>query len=98
MENKMFVRVQEVCSDLSVSRSTAYMIIKRLNTKLEEKGYLTITGMVSRKYYIERLCGYEEYLAKMRRSAARLSKSGIAFVVSRKGDITSMFGRMCGKI
>lgn len=64
MENKLFVRVQEICNDLSVSRSTAYLIIKKLNTELDEKGYLTMPGRISRKYYIERLYGYEEYLSK----------------------------------
>ena len=32
-------------------------IIKKLNTELKEKGYITVAGRVSRKYYEERTYG-----------------------------------------
>mgnify|MGYP000855225787 FL=1 len=64
MENKMFVGAEEMAEDLGVSRSKAYVIIKKLNAELENKGYMTLSGRVSRKYYIERLYGYDEYLGK----------------------------------
>jgi len=62
MDNRMFVKAEEVASDLGVSKSTAYTLIKKMNNELEEKGYLTVAGRVSRKYYIERLYGYDEYI------------------------------------
>ena len=36
-----------------VSRSTAYRIIKRLNSELEKAGKLTVAGKVSAKYFYE---------------------------------------------
>ena len=51
-----FMRVDDVAQELGVSRSYAYKLIQRLNAELREKGYLTISGRVSRKYFIEKLC------------------------------------------
>ncbi len=57
MASSMFVTVEEVQSDLDVSRSHAYRIIRDMNEELKKRGYLTIAGRVSRKYYEERLYG-----------------------------------------
>ena len=54
MENSRFVKVDEVAADFGISESMAYRIIKKLNGELKEKGYITIAGRVSRKYYLER--------------------------------------------
>lgn len=54
MENKMFVRAAEVAADYGISEGMAYRIIRRLNSELEEKGYITVAGRVSRRYYEER--------------------------------------------
>lgn len=51
-----FMRVEDVAQELGVSKSYAYKIVKRLNDELKEKGYLTISGRVSKKYFIEKLC------------------------------------------
>lgn len=39
---------------LGVAESTAYGIIKALNTELEAMGYLTLRGKVERKYLEKR--------------------------------------------
>lgn len=57
MASSMFVTVEEVQSDLDVSRSHAYRIIRDMNEELRKRGYLTIAGRVSRKNYEERLYG-----------------------------------------
>lgn len=57
MINKRFVSAEEVAEDFGVSRTKAYEMIRQLNEELEEKGYLTIRGRVSRKYYLERTYG-----------------------------------------
>lgn len=44
----------DVSKVLSYSRSHAYKVIGKLNQELEEKGFLTRPGMVSRKYFEER--------------------------------------------
>nr|WP_290462376.1 DNA-binding protein [Acutalibacter muris] len=55
MENS-FMRVDDVARELGVSKSYAYKIVQRLNAELREQGYLTISGRVNRKYFMEKLC------------------------------------------
>lgn len=45
---------KEVAELTQSSDRTGYRIVKTLNRELEEKGYLTITGKVSRRYFYER--------------------------------------------
>lgn len=56
MENNSFYRVQDVARELGVSESYAYRIIQKLNAELKEKGFLTISGRVNKKYFCERFC------------------------------------------
>ena len=56
MNEHSFMRVDDVAQELGVSRSYAYKLIQRLNADLREKGYLTISGRVSRRYFEEKLC------------------------------------------
>ena len=55
MENKSFVTVEEVMNMLGVCQSKAYRIIQNLNKELEEKGFITVRGKVSRRYFEERV-------------------------------------------
>jgi predicted transcriptional regulator len=55
MENN-FMWVEEVAEELGVSKSYAYKIVRDLNKKMEEKGYLTISGRINGKYFMEKLC------------------------------------------
>jgi len=61
MDNK-FIRAEEVAQELSVSKPYAYKLIRQLNEELREKGFITITGRVNRRYFYERLyrAGKEE--------------------------------------
>ena len=45
----------EVSKILGVSRATAYRIIDKFNSELEDKGYFTLNGKVSKKYFDERM-------------------------------------------
>ena len=56
MEKRSFMRVDEVAAELGVSKSYAYKIVQRLNAELKTKGYLTISGRVSRQYFMEKAC------------------------------------------
>ena len=49
-----YYTVKEVMSCLKCSNTKAYQIMKRLNTELEGKGYMTLRGRVPRKYFEER--------------------------------------------
>ena len=54
-EKPMFVTVDEVVNVLGVCQSKAYRIIQNLNKELDEKGYITVRGKVSRRYFEERV-------------------------------------------
>ena len=54
MAESLFVRVDEVCQMLAVSRAEAYRIIKRLNAQ----GYIVMTGRVNRRYLEEHIYGF----------------------------------------
>ena len=47
----LFIRASEVAKELEVSNATAYKIVKELNNELKNKGFLTISGRVSREYF-----------------------------------------------
>lgn len=48
MPRQTFLRAEEVASELGVSLAYAYKLIKRLNTELEEQGFIAINGRISR--------------------------------------------------
>ena len=56
MAEQSFMRVEEVAAELGVSKSYAYNIVQKLNAELKAKGYLTISGRINRKYFMEKLC------------------------------------------
>ena len=53
MADKKFLSAQDVADILGVSVSTAYRVIKKLNTELEQNGKITISGKVSSRYFYE---------------------------------------------
>ena len=55
--SNQFMSVDEVANMLQVSKSLAYKLVQKLNDELKEKGYLTVSGRVSRKYLEERFYG-----------------------------------------
>ena len=58
MEKSMFVTPETIEKDFGISRTKAYEIIRDLNQELKEKGFLTVPGRVSKKFYHERIYGY----------------------------------------
>ena len=56
MNENTFMRVDEVAKELSISKSYAYKIVQQLNAELKSLGYLTISGRVNRKFFMEKLC------------------------------------------
>ncbi len=64
MERKLMVSASEIVESLGVSRAYAYNLIKKLNRELEEKGYITISGKVSRQYFEEKIYGLKENTLK----------------------------------
>ena len=60
MDNNAFMRVDDVAQVLSVSKSYAYKLVQKLNAELKEMGYLTISGRVSKQYFLEKTCYGEQ--------------------------------------
>mgnify|MGYP000112704956 CR=1 FL=1 len=56
LNENSFMRVDDVARELGVSKSYGYKLIQRLNAELREKGCLTISGRVSRRYFTEKHC------------------------------------------
>jgi hypothetical protein len=51
------MNVEDVMKALDVSQSFAYKMIRQLNAELKQKGYITIAGKVSTKYFNEKFYG-----------------------------------------
>ena len=56
----VFISAEEIKEIVGISKSKAYSLIQELNAELKEKGYLTVTGRVSRKCFEERFYGLLE--------------------------------------
>lgn len=54
MEQSIFISTQEVADMLGISKSKAYRIVRELNEELEAKGFITVAGRVSRKFFEEK--------------------------------------------
>lgn len=52
----ILIGVDDVCKILSIKRSRAYDVIRRLNKKLEEQGKITISGKINREYLLNNFC------------------------------------------
>ena len=57
LAGKMFITASDVASDLGISKPFAYKLIRELNDELKTKGYMTIAGRASRKFYEEKFYG-----------------------------------------
>lgn len=57
MSQNLFITAGEVAQDLGVSKPFAYKLVRQLNGELEAKGFLVISGRVSRKFYEEKFYG-----------------------------------------
>ncbi|MCB7305851.1 MarR family transcriptional regulator [Bariatricus massiliensis] len=57
MNNTLFVTAREIAEELGISKPFAYKLVRPMNEELEAKGFLTIAGRVSRKYYEEKFYG-----------------------------------------
>lgn len=60
LKNNLFVTAGEVAQDLGVSKPFAYKLVRQMNEELEAKGFMTIAGRVSRKYYEEKFYGMSQ--------------------------------------
>ena len=55
--SKQIMNVWDVMAVLEVSESSAYKIIRKLNSELSERGFITIPGKISKAHFEEKLYG-----------------------------------------
>lgn len=49
--SKQYITAKEIAETIGMSESFAYKIIRELNAELKAKGYITVSGRVSRAYF-----------------------------------------------
>ena len=54
MDNGLFVRAEDVSKELGISKPYAYKLVREMNEELKQKGFITIPGRVSRRYFEEK--------------------------------------------
>ena len=57
MNKNLFIKAEEITTELSVSKSYAYKLIRKLNEELKNRGFITISGKVSRQFFEEKIYG-----------------------------------------
>ncbi len=60
MVKSRFITSSEVAEELGVSKSFAYKVVRQLNDELSKKGFMVVSGKVSRVYYEEKFYGLKE--------------------------------------
>ena len=54
---KSYITAKEIAETLGISTGKAYKLIRDMNAELQAKGFLTISGKVSRAYFNEKWYG-----------------------------------------
>jgi hypothetical protein len=60
MSKNLFIRADEMVSELQISKPYAYKLMREMNKELEKKGYMTIAGRVSRQFFEEKFYGLSQ--------------------------------------
>lgn len=55
VQEPMFYKAEDVAKILGISISSSYRIIKRLNKELEEQGFVTIAGKISKRFFEQKV-------------------------------------------
>jgi len=53
----LFIKAEEIATELGISKPYAYKLVREMNQDLKGKGFLIISGRVSRKYFEEKFYG-----------------------------------------
>ena len=61
LSKELFVRAEEVAGALGISKPYAYKLVREMNEELKQKGFLTIPGRVSRRYFEEKFYGLRPF-------------------------------------
>ena len=55
--NTQFYNVNDVSQMLGISKSHAYRVIREMSQILKSKGFITISGKISKAYFNEKIYG-----------------------------------------
>ncbi|MCI8629541.1 MAG: HTH domain-containing protein [Firmicutes bacterium] len=69
MNKNLFIKAEEIATELGVSKSYAYKLIRKLNEELKNRGFITISGKVNRQFFEEKIYGLrkeESYVSLQR--------------------------------
>ncbi len=55
MENKQYLKAEDVARFMEISIPMAYKIMRKLNHELQEQGFITVAGRVNRVYFESKL-------------------------------------------
>ena len=64
MSKELFVKAEEVARELGISKPYAYKLVREMNEELKKKGFITIPGRVSRRYFEEKFYTMPAYKDK----------------------------------
>jgi len=57
MNKNLFIRVDDMVDELQISKPYAYKLMREMNDELRKKGFMTISGRVSRQFFEEKFYG-----------------------------------------
>ena len=60
MTQELFVRAEEVASELGISKPYDYKLVREMNEESKQKGFITIPGRGSRRYFEEKFYGLRD--------------------------------------
>ncbi|MCM1114139.1 MAG: LysR family transcriptional regulator [Clostridium sp.] len=66
MAESLFLKADDVAYMLGISKAHAYKIMQQLNDELAQKGYITISGRVSKQYFNEKVYGTNAQITKQK--------------------------------
>lgn len=52
-QKSRFMTAGEIAHDMQISEGSAYRLIRQMNEKLKEQGFITFRGRVNRRYYLK---------------------------------------------
>lgn len=64
MAGQIFMRVDEVATELGVSKPYAYKLIKKMNEELKQSGCITISGRIDRRFFYEKFYGTRDHFER----------------------------------
>ena len=59
MKTNYMMTAEDVATELGISKGHAYKLIRQLNEKLENSGFIVVAGKVPRAFWEKKFFGYQ---------------------------------------